>query len=103
MIFIFILRSFINYEDKKNNDWIYQSLIISIIIVGISIPFWSQLNLYVTASPGLFPEPSHLGFTMGPVLGGPIEEKNIVFWNNWYDLFFDIFLFKSLIIGYFFH
>ena len=103
LIFIFVLRNIINYADIKNNDWIYKSLIISIIIVGITIPFVGQHNQYVTASPGLFPEPSHLGFSMGPVLGLLSRKKKYSFFGITGLAFFLIFAYsKSLIIGYFF-
>ena len=47
----------------------YNLSIISIFIVLISVPFRGSFNEFVQASPGLFPEPSHLGFTVGPLLG----------------------------------
>ena len=103
LIFIFVLRSIVNYRDIEDNDWIYKTLIISIIIVGLSIPFVGPFHENVPASPGLFPEPSHLGFSMGPVLGVLTRKKKYSFIGFIGITFFCIFSFsKSLIISYFF-
>ena len=103
LIFVIVIRNIINYEDIEDNDWIYKTLIISVIIVGFTLPFAGPFHENVPASPGLFPEPSHLGFSIGPVLGVLTRKKKYSFIGVIGMTFFCIFSFsKSLIISYFF-
>ena len=102
-VFIFVMRVSINYEDLGGEDWIYKTLIFSILINAISLFFVGSFSEYVTSSQGLFPEPSHLGFTLGPILGLLTRRKKYSYLGLILMVFFCIFFYsKSLIISYFF-
>ncbi len=102
-VFIFVMRFSLKYEDLGGEDWIYKTLIFSILINAVSLFFVSSFNDYVPASQGLYPEPSHLGFTLGPILGLLTRRKKYTYIGIISMVFFLIFFYsKSLLISYFF-
>ena len=103
IIFVLVIRRQFKYEYLEENDWIYKSCLISIVFVALSIPFVGSFHETVPASPGPYPEPSHLGFSLGPVLGLLTRKKKYSLLGIIGIAFFCIFSFsKSLILGYFF-
>ena len=103
IIFVLVIRSQFQYEYLEENDWIYKTCLISIIFVALSIPFVGSFHENVPASQGLYPEPSHLGFSLGPVLGLLTRKKKYSLLGVMWMTFFCLFCFsKSLILGYFF-
>lgn len=94
---------FIKTEDITSKDWFYNSLVITVSLAAISVPFVGPFNQYVSASPSLYPEPSSLGFTMGPILGLLTFKKGYRTFGIFGILFFNYFCFsRSLWIGYLF-
>ena len=102
-LFIFVMRFYLKYEDLGGEDWIYKTLIFSILVNAVSLLFVGSFSEYVPASPGLYPEPSNLGFTLGPILGLLTRRKKYTYVGLTLMLFFLIFFYsKSLLIGYVF-
>ena len=108
LAFVFILRFFVKLEDIDDEDWIYKSIIIAIIIAGLSLPFFgSYSKIYyletIRASNGLYPELSHLGFSLGPALGLLTKKKSFRIYGILGTIYFVIFSFsRTLIISYLF-
>lgn len=101
IVFIICITYFSNTHDLLNTNSIYDLSVISIFIVAISVPFRGSFSEFVSASPGLFPEPSNLGFTIGPVLGVLTGKRNYRPLGFLGILFFSSFCFsRSLWISY---
>ena len=92
---------FLDSEKSTNKNWFYYSLVISLSLVAISVPFVGPFNQYVSASPSIYPEPSNLGFTLGPVLGILTLKRGYRISGVLGIMFFHYFCFsRSLWIGY---
>tara|TARA_B100000989_G_C19530674_1_gene469589 strand:- start:3747 stop:4976 length:1230 start_codon:yes stop_codon:yes gene_type:complete len=101
--FILIGSYFLKTETIISKNWFYNSLVISISLAAICVPIVGPFNQYVSASPSIFPEPSNLGFTLGPVLGLLTFKKGYRFFGIFGIIFFHFFCFsRSLWIGYLF-
>ena len=103
LFYSYLIINFSRSINFLNKNHIYNLSIISIFIVLISVPFRGPFNEFVLASPGLFPEPSHLGFTVGPLLGILSRNKKYQPLGFLGILFFHFFCFsRSLWLGYLF-
>ena len=81
IIFVLVSRNFLDYKNIEEKDWIYKSLVILILFLGLSLPFVCSFHENVSASQGLYPEPSNLGFSLGPVLGVLTRRKKYRFFG----------------------
>ncbi len=101
--FVLFGSYFLKTEQITSKNWFYNSLLISVSLAAIVVPLVGPFNQYVSASPSLFPEPSNLGFTLGPVLGLLTFKKGYRFFGIFGIIFFHYFCFsRSLWIGYVF-
>jgi len=58
------------YNPFLSNKWIYSSFCISLLIAVVSVIFGKYSNIeFLNSTAGIFPEPSNLGFTLGPIIG----------------------------------
>ena len=102
LLYIFFVRSTVNFPENEDYQWVYKSIVFVVIITIISLFLMESRSIYQDISSGIYPEYSHLGFTLGPALGLITSKKKYRFFGIGSILFLAFKCFsRSLIIGYF--